>query len=222
MAPPELTVTTIRYLYATTWLPYDPKERTIAVPGGETTALDTAANLLHTALWNLHRQGAIDFHQVRPVEKENVRVLGGRSFARFEFRDPGVELRGLEGAVLRAARAVEPHEGLIDKGIEKVTDEEPFGMRRLVRAMNLRHQAPWTTVTDHCLVEAAAAGLVERKGWLIKSVVITDPPAIESLRERNDELRAARKADMERDFDVHHAVIADCLYAVNDALGLAD
>ena len=97
VAVPELTETTIRYLYATTWLPYDPKEHSVAVPGGETTALDTAANLLHSALWNLSRQGVIDFHQVRAVENEKVRVLGGRSFARFEFRDPRVELRGLEG-----------------------------------------------------------------------------------------------------------------------------
>jgi len=207
MAPPELTVTTIRYLFATSWLPRSESEQLVAVPDSGTTAWDTAANLLHTALWNLRRQGVIDFHQLRPVEEEKVVVLGGRSFARFEFRDPGVELRGLEGALLRAARKVE---------------QDDYGVRHLVRAMDLRYQAPWGTVTAHCFAEAAAAGLVEEKGWAIKRVEIIDPEAVASLRERNDELRAARKADMEREPDLHHAVIADCLRALYSAYGMPD
>ena len=46
----ELTETTIRYVYATTWLPSSTKDHTVAVPGGATTALDTAGNLLHIAM----------------------------------------------------------------------------------------------------------------------------------------------------------------------------
>ena len=57
MGPPALTETTIRYLFATSWLPCDPKQYTVAVPGGATTAIDTGGNLLHIAMWNLRRQG---------------------------------------------------------------------------------------------------------------------------------------------------------------------
>ena len=67
--------TTIRYLYATSWLPCDERQHTVAVPGGSTTAYDTAANLLHTALWNLRRQGIVELRQLRPLEKEPVTVL---------------------------------------------------------------------------------------------------------------------------------------------------
>jgi hypothetical protein len=213
--PPALTVTTIRYLFATSWLPCNPSEHLVAVPGGATTALDTAANLLHTALWNLRRQRVIELHELRPVQKERVVVLGGRSFARFEFRDPGVDLRGLEGALLRAARTVGPPQGVVGRAVDRITDEDDYGVRRLVLAMDLNYRAPWGTVAGHCFAEAAAAGLVKESGWAIKKVAIVDPAAIESLRELGDELRAARKADMEREPELHHAVIADCLQAVN-------
>lgn len=222
MSPPELTVTTIRYLFATSWLPRNESEQLVAVPDGGTTAWDTAANLLHTALWNLRRQGVIEFHQLRPVEEEKVVVLGGRSFARFEFRDPGVELRGLEGALMRAARKVEPSEGLIDRAVDRISHEDDYGVRRLVLAMDLRYQAPWGTVTAQCFVEAAAAGLVKEKGWAIKRVEIIDPAGVASLRERNDELRAARKADMDREPELHEAIVADCLRALYSAYGMPD
>jgi hypothetical protein len=139
MDPPRLTVTTIRYLYATTWLPCDEREKTVAVPGGQTTALDTAGNLLHTALWNLRRQGVFDFEQLRPVEVEQVVVLGGRSFSSFEFRDPGQDLRGLEGALIMAARDVASGGGFADRQIDRVTGEDGHGVRRLVTAMPLHN-----------------------------------------------------------------------------------
>jgi hypothetical protein len=50
VAVPELTETTIRYLYATTWLPFD-----------------AAGNLLHIAMWSLQRQGLVEFEQLRTV-----------------------------------------------------------------------------------------------------------------------------------------------------------
>lgn len=218
MDAPKLTVTTIRYLFATSWLPCDSSEWTVAVPGGSVTALDAAGNLLHTALWNLRRQGVLDFEQIRPVERERVAVLGGRSFARFSFADPGVDLRGLEGALIRAARTVEPSEGAIERAIDRATGEEARGVRRLVAALDLHSRAPWETVVAHCFAEAARAGLVERKGWLVKKVLVVDEAAVAPLRERNDELRAARREDMEREPALHDAVIADCLHAVRWAL----
>jgi hypothetical protein len=85
VAAPELTETTIRYLFATSWLPSNPEEQLVRVPGGSTTGLDTGGNLLHIAMWNLRRQGLMEFEQLREVEEERVTELGGRSFARFKL-----------------------------------------------------------------------------------------------------------------------------------------
>jgi hypothetical protein len=63
---------------------------------------------------------------------------------------------------------------------------------------------------------------VDHKGWAIKPVAMTDQPAIESVRERNDELRAACKADMEREPHLHNVVAADCLHAVKGAYSTLD
>jgi hypothetical protein len=81
-----LTDATVRYLYATTWLPAGGNDHAVAVPGGSTRAIDTAGNLLHIAMWSLRRDGLMEFEQLRPVEEERVRVLGGRPFAAFELR----------------------------------------------------------------------------------------------------------------------------------------
>jgi hypothetical protein len=198
----ELSETTIRYLYATTWLPSSSKEHTVAVPGGATTGLDTAGNLLHIAMWSLRRRGLMEFEQLRAVEKERVRVLGGRSFSAFELLDASAAARGLEGAVLDAARRV---------------DGDDRGVRPLVRALDLDNRSPWNTVCNHCFREAAAAGLVEVQGRLFPKVVFTDMAAVESLRGRNDELRAARGAYLDAEPDLTGAVIADCLRTVADA-----
>jgi hypothetical protein len=202
VAPPELTEATVRYLFATSWLPSDPSQWVVAVPGGATTAVDTAGNLLQIAMLSLRRQGLMEFEQVRPVEKERVRVLGGRSFARYDLRDNGATLPGLEGALLLAAR-----------GLERGDD----GVRALVRALDLDNRGPWNTVCGHCFAEANRAGLVEVKGRLFKKVVISDTAAVESLRERNDELRAARNADLAAEPELTNAVIADCLRTIADA-----
>jgi hypothetical protein len=202
VSPPQLTETTVRYLFSTTWLPATTKEQIVAVPGGATTALDTAGNLLHIAMWSLRRQGLMEFEQLRPVEKERVRVLGGRSFSAFELLDASATARGLEGALLEAARRV--------GGDER-------GVRPLVRALDLDNRSPWNTVCNHCFREAAAAGLVEVKGRLFPKVVFTDIEAVESLREQHDELRAARGAYLDAEPDLTGAVIADCLRTVADA-----
>jgi hypothetical protein len=202
VGPPALTETTIRYLFATSWLPCDPKQNTIAVPGGTTTAIDTAGNLLHIAMWNLRRQGVMEFEQLRPVEKERVRVLGGKPFSGFRLLDEGARLRGLEGAVLDAARAV---------------DRPQDGVRGLVRALDLDNRSPWNSVCNHCFAEASAAGLVTTKGRLFRKVVISDAATVESLRERHDELRAARGAYLDAEPDLTNAAMADCLRTVADA-----
>jgi hypothetical protein len=202
VSTPELTETTIRYLYATTWLPTETNDTTVAVPGGSTKAIDTAGNLLHIALWNLRRMRAMEFEQLRPFEEERVRVLGGRSFSSFELRDPTLKMPGLEGALLRAA--------------VRMSEEDEQGVRRLISLLDLDNRGPWNTVCGHCFTEAHAAGLVEMKGRLFKKVVFTDMAAVEALRERNDELRASRGEYLDAEPELTTAVIGDCLRTVID------
>lgn len=204
-APAALTETTVRYLYATTWLPCDDKQHTVAVPGGAATAIDAAGSLLHIALWSLRRDGLVEFEQLRPVEEERVRVLGGRPFSSYELRAAAAaagERAGLEGALLSAAERVEPGER---------------DVRTLVRALDLDNRSPWDTVCNHCFTEAAAAGLVESKRRLFRKVVFTDMAVVESLRGRHDELRAARGEYMDAKPELSEAVAADCLRVVVDA-----
>ena len=202
MGPPALTETTIRYLFATSWLPCDPRAQTVAVPGGTTTAIDTGGNLLHIAMWNLRRQRLMEFEQLRPVEKERVRVLGGKSFAGFRLLEGSARLPGLEGALLDAAPRV---------------DQADAGVRALVRALDLDNRSPWDSVCGPCLAEASAVGLVATKGRLFRKVVITDQGTVESLREGHDELRAARGAYLDAEPDLTNAAMADCLRTVADA-----
>ena len=144
----------------------------------------------------------MEFEQLRAVEEERVRVLGGRSFSAFSLLDAGAERRGLEGAVLNAARRL---------------DGDDRGVRRLARALDLDNRSPWNTVCGHCFAEASAAGLVARKGRLFPKVVFTDLPAVEALRTRHDELRAARGAYLDAEPELTGAVMADCLRTVADA-----
>jgi hypothetical protein len=200
VAQPALTEATVRYLFATTWLPCDTKQDIVAVPGGAATALDAAGNLLHIAMWSLRRHGLMEFEQLRPVEEERVRVLGGRPFASFSLLADGATLPGLEGALVGAAR--------------KATSTD---VRGLVRALDLDNRSPWDTVCSHCFAEAAAAGLVEAKGRLFRKVVFTDIGSVEALRERHDELRAARGAYLDAEPELTTAVMSDCLRTVADA-----
>ena len=198
----ELSEATVRYLFATTWLPPGGSDRSVAVPGGSTRAIDTAGNLLHIAMWSLRRDGVMEFEQLRPIEKEPVRALGGKPFAAFRLVDGGASRPGLEGALLHAA-------GRVDGG--------DLGVRGLVRALDLDNRSPWGTVCAHCFAEASAAGLVERKGRLFPKVVFTDIAAVEALRGRHDDLRAARGAYLDAEPDLTGAVMSDCLRTVADA-----
>jgi hypothetical protein len=95
-----------------------------------------------------------------------------------------------------------------------VTDEDQQGVRLLVRALDLDNRSPWGTVCGHCFAEASAANLVEVKGRLFRKIVVSDPAAVESLREWNDELRAARGAYLEAEPELTNAVVSDCLNVV--------
>ena len=216
MSASELTDTTVRYLYATAWIPTSDRENIMAVPGGTAKALDVGANLLHCAMWTLRRMRAMDFEQLRAVEDEPVRAFGGRSFSRYELLDPTLRMPGLEGALLRAAASVAPQEGLIQEGLARVSKEDEHGVRRLIRALDLDDRGPWNTVCGHCFAEAQAAGLVERKGRIFKKVAFANVEAVKSLRPRHDELRAERRAYFEAEEELTNAVMADCLRAVAD------
>ena len=90
-------------------------------------------------------------------------------------------------------------------------------MRRLLGPLELGGRSPWDVVCGHCFAEASAAGLVDRKGRIFKKIVISDPAAVESLRERHDELRAARGAYLEAEPELTGAVMSDCLRTVADS-----
>jgi hypothetical protein len=110
---------------------------------------------------------------------------------------------------LRAAASLRPH------AIDRVTGEDEHGVRLLILTLDLDNRSPWGSVCAHCFAEAAAAGLVETKGRLIRKVAISDQAAVESLRERNEELRAARGAYLDAEPDLTTAVMSDCLHAVS-------
>ena len=86
-----------------------------------------------------------------------------------------------------------------------------------MRALDLDNRSPWGSVCNHCFAEASAAGLVATKGRLFRKVVITDQGTVESLRERHDELRAARGAYLDAEPELTNAAMADCLQTVADA-----
>lgn len=199
-APPDLTETTVRYVFGAEWLPSSDGGQLVAVPGGATKALDTASSLLHIALFALRRDRVIDFEQIRPLEDEPVRVLGGRSFTGFTLLDRTARRAGLEGALIRAAATV----------------GSPEGMRSLLRALDLDDRGPWKTVCNHCFAEAGAAGLVEMRGRLFKKVVVADAAAVDALRPRHEELRAERRAYMDAEHDLSMAVATDCLRVIAD------
>jgi hypothetical protein len=215
-APPDLTETTVRYLFAAEWLPSSDSEHLVAVPGGATKALDTASSLLHIALWALRRDRVIDFEQIRPIEDEPVRAFGGRSFSRFTLLDRTARRAGLEGALIAAAATVEPPERWRDRKLAEVSKEDDHGMRLLIRALDLDHRGPWRTVCGHCFAEAQAARLVAKKG-LLRRLVHTNTATVEALRERHDALRVARSADMDAEPQLSEALAADCLRTIADA-----
>ena len=113
-------------------------------------AIDTPGNLLHIAMWKLRRQGLMEFEQLRPVEKERVRVLGRQIVLGVQAPRLGsAETGRARGRLLGAARAVPGADA---------------GCAPLVRALDLDNRSPWGSVCGHCFAEASAAGLVDDQG----------------------------------------------------------
>lgn len=218
MPASNLTNTTVRYLFASTWAPRDDSGWTMPVPGAQVDGLDTAGNLLNLAVWSLREQELVEVQQLRPVETERVTVYGGRSFARLRALDEHAQLPGLEGALLAKARE-KPEEGVLGRLGEaldkKLSGDDEDGLRGHVLALDLHDRAPWATVAGYCVGEARAAGLVEVKGRIFKKPVITDPAAVEKLKARDAEIVAARTKYRERETELDNAVISDCLHAVS-------
>ena len=213
MSAAGLTVPTVRYLFASTWAPAG-GAWTMAVPGALVHASGTAGNLLNLAFWSLGRQGLIEIEQIRPVQKESVVTMGGRSFTRFKLPYPDAERPGLEGALLAAARdLLKPHRGR--DFARRLSRDDPAGLRGLIYSLDLHDRHPWNTVSEPCFAEAAAAGLVGKKGRFIRKLVVLDPAGIESLRDRDAEIVAERTAYREAHGDFDEAVIHDCFAALN-------
>lgn len=215
----DLTATTVRYLFASTWAPPS-KGLSIKVPGAEVDGPDTADDLLNLAIWSLREQGLIEVEQLRPYKVEQAGgLLGGKSFARIRPL-PGEALRlgGLEGALLTKARE-KPEEGALgsldDKLADLVSVDDDLGARRLVLQLGIGGSAPWKAVAGFCFREAAAAGLVGEKGRLFKKLVIVDPAGVEALKKRDAEIVAARKRYREEQEELDHAVMADSIQALH-------
>lgn len=184
------------------------------VPRALVEGLDTGANLLNLAVWSLREQGLVQVEQLRPVEDEPVRALGGQSFSRLMALGKGEDLPGLEGALLAKARE-DPEAGMLARLADRVSGDDEHGLRGLLLSMDIAGSSPWGKVVSHCFAEARAAGLVDNKGRLFKKLVITDPAGVEALRGRDAEIVAARKRYREEQKELDHAVIADCLLALD-------
>lgn len=218
MAAPALTAATIRYLFASTWAPRDDSGLAMHVPGASVNGPDLAGNLLNLAIWNLCEHGRVEVQQLRPVEVEKVASMGGHSFARLTVLDWDTKLPGLEGALLRAARANHGQRGLrrIDDAIAKLlSGDDENGVRGLVLALGINGPSPWNAVANHCCAEALAAGLIEIKGRLFPKPVIVDSAAVEALRSVDAEIVALRTSYRQREPEIDAAVIGDCLHAVH-------
>jgi hypothetical protein len=194
---PALTWSASRCLFAAEWAPAPESSWKLAVPGGTVDGPITGGNLLNVALSNLRQQGVLSFEQLRPVAAEPVIVLGGDPFSRFTLSDPGQELRGLEGVLLKAARAFRDAD-----------------VRGLILSLSLASGSPWGSVAACCYSELGHAGLIELKGFLSKKPVLTNPSAVEAARPRDAEVVAERQAIRALDPDLDDAVLGDCLAAL--------
>lgn len=225
MAGSSLTATTVRYLFASTWALEAGSGWTMHVPGAKVDGPDTAANLLGIAVWSLREQGLVEVQQLRPVEKERVTVMGGRSFARVAALGQSAPLPGLEGALL--AKAQESPEvgvlGKLDDALAKgLSGDDEQGLRGMVLALGLSSGSPWNSVAEFPRDEAREAGLLELKGRLIKRPVIADPAALEALKERDAEIVAARSRYLEQEPELADAVLHDSFAAVSWAHNTTD
>ena len=220
MSGAELTSSTVRWLFAADWAEAPSGGQPMRVPGAKVSGLETAASLLTIAVWSLGDRGLVETEQIRPIERERVVTMGGKSFARVRPL-PGEALRlgGLEGALLSKAR--EPASaGLLgrfdDMLADKLSGDDEHGLRGLVLSLELNSGQPWVSVANYARDQARAAGLVELEGRIRRKPVIADPGAIESLRARDREIAEARRRYREREApELDQAVFADCVAAVS-------
>lgn len=204
MTSAALSAPTVRYLFASSWAPAGAGAWTTRVPGATVDGPGTAGNLLNLGLWSLGEQGVIELEQVRPVQRESMVVLGGKSFARFAILDTTAHRAGLEGALIAAAQRARP-----------LAVDRDDGLRSLLLALDLHDRGPWDTVIGHCFTEAARLGLVGSKGRVFRKTVALDPAGIEAFRERDAEIVAGRTEYRASHADLDGAVIADCFAALN-------
>jgi hypothetical protein len=214
----DLTATTIRYLFASTWAPPAEKGRTMHVPGLVVDGIGMAANLLDIAVWSLREQGLVEVEQLGPVESERVTVMGGHSFAAVRALGQGAELPGLEGALLAKIRE-RPEEGFLgrfdDWLAKRLSGDHEDGLRGHILHLGLASRSPWVSVGNYCLDEARDAGLIEVQGRVRKKMRIADPAGIDALAGRNDEIAAARAKYREKESELDGAVISDCVAALH-------
>lgn len=215
MGDGELSPTTLFYLFAAGWLPNDPADRTVAVPGGSVT-MDTAyGNLVHCALWDLQRNGLVDLEQIRPVRKETIRVLGGASNVIVHVRDRDTAVAGAEGKVLDAARQLGPPTGKLARLAHRFSGDHDLGLRSLLTILSRDTNRPFLRISTPCYEQLAKAGLVAAEGKVLPKIEIIDPAGVEALRPRFEELRAERRQYVDAHPDLTNAVIADGIHAHN-------
>ena len=168
MGPPALTETTIRYLYATTWLPSQHQGAHRRRSGRR----DHCAR---------HRREPAPHRDVEPAPAGTYGVRAAAAGRK----------RAGEGARRQAVLGLQAaHRARNAPGSRAPCWTLPgrrAGRRRPARpGAGARPRQPLAvgSVCNHCFGEAAAAGLVETKGRLFRKVVFTDQGTVESLRGR--------------------------------------
>lgn len=187
------------------------------VPGAKVKGRETGANLLNLAVWSLREQGLIEVEQLRPVESERVVVMGGRSFTRVRpLPGEALKLGGLEGVLLTKLRTRKPGEGLADRIVGALSDDDDWGVRGSLLELDLNSREPWATPAALCFGEAKSAGLLDVRGRLWRrEIVVTDPDGVRALEPRDAEIVAARTRYRDREPELDGAVISDCFAALD-------
>jgi hypothetical protein len=208
---PDLSTTTIFFLFATLWLAAETDVQMASVPAGRVPERTAYANLVHCALWDLEDRGLVRLEQVSVAQPKGPVLLGGASNVHVHVLDRHARPRGLEGRLLDAARAVRPAEGWLETKIQAASQEHHLGVRNVLAELGVSYARPWQSISSPCFTQLVEHGLVEQRGRMTKRIVVTDVDAVHSLRPRFDALRAARKATMDANPALGQAVVQDGL-----------
>ncbi|MGD9571567.1 MAG: hypothetical protein AB7V62_06790 [Thermoleophilia bacterium] len=197
--PERLSTVAVFYLFAADWLPHDDRDdRDVAVPGGRATMFPAYAHLAGVVLWDLHRRWMADLAVIRPVAAEPVRVMGGASCVQVSLAAGGEPVGRVAGIAARVLELV--------RTAESPADNE---LRRLLARLPERDPMPWGSLASWPHTEVAEAGLVRQRGRMRPRIEIADPAAVERVRPRFEELRAAHVAFTGKHPDLHRAVLHD-------------